>query len=162
MVLNKKPKKTLMTVLIFIIPFLTCLEVFADSGCNESDTCFNEGTGAVASPAGIKGSADYIRQYIAEGAGDMLLSYSQTLLFLNRVEMSGPEKTDFAILHTLIENSSVQLEKAKNTWNRLIMAADNTPYNPDVITKLEELDYTGFQMDRSSTINKDVFDTVAN
>ncbi|MCP5048508.1 MAG: hypothetical protein GY940_15165, partial [bacterium] len=49
----------------------------------------------------------------------------------------------------------------KNTWNRLIMAADNTPYNPDVITKLEELDYTNFQMDRSATINKGVFEAVA-
>lgn len=105
---------------------------------------------------GYTGSA--IEDYIIEGAGYFLNGYSDVLMFLNQVELSGTKGLDFTELNKLLDNALNHIKNAKNTYYSLIRAAEMTPYNETVTAKLIAFDYDSFMMNNG--LNNDIFQAV--
>jgi len=88
---------------------------------------------------------------IIEGAGYMLKGHSDYLLFLNRIELSELQGTDYNELRIILEKTIANLEQASGTYRELYRRASSTPYNPAVIEKLKAFDYYGFQREMGLT-----------
>jgi len=88
---------------------------------------------------------------IIEGAGYILKGHSDYLLFLNRIEISELQGTDYSELRSILEKTIANLEQASGTYRELYRRASSTPYNPVVIEKLKAFDYYGFQREMGLT-----------
>jgi hypothetical protein len=82
---------------------------------------------------------------IVNGAGFFLKSYSDTLLLLNRIEIADNNGVDYNELEGLVNSAIENMKRARESYANLKQAADRTPYNPLMITKLRSFDYNGFQ-----------------
>lgn len=85
-----------------------------------------------------------IRLHIIEAAGYFMKSYSDFLLFLNKVELADIESE--RINHTeclqMIDNTVAHMEKAKERYDTVKQIAYNTPYNQAVISRLLDSNYS--------------------
>ena len=99
-----------------------------------------------------------LRQYVIMGAGYFLESYSDALLFLNKIEMAELTGMDYSELRMMINNAVVNMKNARSAYLSLKQLADNTPYNQIVIDELKKFDYVGFPEKNESNgiIFKDV------
>jgi len=88
-----------------------------------------------------------IRTYVIEGAGYFLGSYSDILAFLNKVELAELKGTDYTELQKIIANAAADMQAAKDTYSNLVLIADVTPYDTDVIEELTAFDYSAFQQE---------------
>ncbi|NIM15992.1 MAG: hypothetical protein GTO45_28660 [Candidatus Aminicenantes bacterium] len=95
-------------------------------------------------PDGEKSGAS-IGFLIVQGAGYSLTAQSETLKFMNRIEMSEISGIDFNELEVIIAAAVDKMDRAKDVYWMLKVTADHTPYNPEVIEKLASFDYQGFQ-----------------
>ena len=86
-----------------------------------------------------------IRDYVIEGAGYFLESYSGFLLFLNKVELKELQGLDYNEVQMILNSAIEKMENARDVYTRLKQEADVTPYNPDMIDELMNFDYDGFQ-----------------
>ncbi|MCU0288934.1 MAG: hypothetical protein MUF15_21380 [Acidobacteria bacterium] len=85
-----------------------------------------------------------IDTYIEIGGGYFLKSHSDILLFMNKIEMSNINGSNYNEWQNILNSALNNLRKAKNTYAILIKTAEATPYNHDVIAKLESFDYASF------------------
>jgi hypothetical protein len=99
-----------------------------------------------------------ISTYVMEAAGYFLKSQSDMFLFLNKVELSDLEGTDFTELQTIIENAVLELQNANTKYSELIALADNTPYDQTVLQQLAVFDYAAFR--DSKGLNSVIYDDV--
>jgi len=147
--MNKQNKKSILKVIICIC-VLVCINImsFALIMGNRGECAFGEG--------GEKGIS--IKSYIIEGAGYFLSSYSDMLLFLNRVEMSELNGIDYNEMRDLLNKAIEKMEKTKDTYYHLTQTAEFTVYNRAMIFHLLSFDYQGFQKERGfgNTIFKEV------
>jgi hypothetical protein len=117
------------------------------------DNCDRGGTSSLAVP-----SSQTIEQYIVEGAGYYLQSYSDMLLLLNKVEMSEIYGLNYEEAQGIINSAINRLENAKTAYFGLKTLAAVTPYNPDVIHLLVTFDYKNFQKEKG--LNPYIFNQV--
>jgi len=146
--INKKKQIILKTIIGLIILLLFNYNSFSRIIANRGDCTFDNGD--------EKGFS--MNYYITEGAGYFLNSYSDMLLFLNKVEMSELNGIDYKELRTIIYKSIENMEKAKDAYYSLKQLAEGTPYNQSVINLLLTFDYDGFQNERG--LNSDIFKDV--
>ncbi len=106
---------------------------------NETDGGY-EGTGNGGKTAFVP-----IRAYVIEGAGYFLSSYSDILVFLNKIELAELKGIDYPELQKIIAGAVTNMQQAKETYFNLTQLADVTPYNTGVIEKLTVFDYSAFQ-----------------
>jgi hypothetical protein len=101
-----------------------------------------------------------ISAYIIQGAGYFLKGYSDTLLVVNRVEMSDLNGTDFVELKSLVDIAVTDMQLARDTYVALVNKANNTDYKQEVIDVLLNFDYNSFKLERglNGTIFNDVRD----
>ena len=92
---------------------------------------------------------------IMEGAGYFLKSHAQVLMLLNKVELSELHGMDYPGMQALVKDALENMEKADETYQSLISAARQTPYNPEVIAKLLVFDYETFR--ETNGLNSDIF-----
>lgn len=142
-------KSLSMFFLAAVILLFASSNAFALIYGNETDGGF-EGTGG-----GGKTTVTPIRTYVIEGAGYFLGSYSDILVFLNKIELAELKGIDYAELQKIIDNAVTNMREAKETYFDLTQLADVTPYNTDVIEKLTAFDYSAFQ--RENELNAAVF-----
>lgn len=139
-------KKTILKIfLVLFIILLANSYVFPRMYANSSDDAYEEGV--------KKGRS--LETDIVEGAGYFLMSYSDILLFLNKIEISDLEGTNYSQLRTIIDRAVVNMDQAKLVYISLIQMAETTPYNQQVINQLITFDYTGFQQEKA--LNGTVF-----
>ncbi len=130
-------KKTILTVML-VITFFTgqiFAFVYANHACRAHNACDEED---------YKSSGSSIGQMIIEGAGHFLMSHSEMLKLLNKIELSELTVPDYSELQGIINSSIESMEKASETYKNLISIAKETPYNMEVIEKLKIFDYTGY------------------
>jgi len=96
-----------------------------------------------------------MKSYIIEGAGYFLKSYSDYLLFLNRIEMSELNGIDYNELRIILKKAIENMQNAKNAYYNLKRTAKATPYNQDLINLLLSFDYDNFQ--KAKGLNRDTF-----
>ncbi|MDQ1353665.1 MAG: hypothetical protein QG657_3971, partial [Acidobacteriota bacterium] len=86
-----------------------------------------------------------IEGYVMEGAGYFLKSQSDTLLLLNKIELSDLNGVDYAELQQLVESALANMVNAKAKYSSLTQTADTAPYEQTVINLLKTFDYYSFQ-----------------
>lgn len=96
--------------------------------------------------------------HIVNGAGFFLNSYADTLLFLNRIELADTYGIDYNEIEGLVNAAIENMQRAKEAYSNLKQAAERTPYNPVMITKLRSFDYSEFQ--QANGFNPFVFERV--
>jgi lipopolysaccharide export LptBFGC system permease protein LptF len=120
--------------------------------CNNTDGVFkNNGNG-------ISASTDLIEQYIAEGAGYFLDSYSCTLQFMRKVELAINRELNYPELNQLLDSALTNMEQARATYKLLKETADQTSYNPAVIDALKNFNYDLYCY--SNGLNREIFNGV--
>lgn len=140
-----------------ILMAITALMMFTTNSfslwwCNNSDSAYNGGGDGLGAPAG------QIDEYIVEGAGYFLDSYSYTLQFMRKVELAENQEMNYPELRHLLESSLVNMQKARDTYKLLKETADITPYNPEVIEALKNFNYDLYcEINR---LNKEIFNGV--
>jgi hypothetical protein len=153
----------------FVLFFLVvCLVLMANTSgfalmkANDSDSAFvgggNKESQNFAPDSTSTGSA--IKDYLIEGAGYFLDSYSETLAFLKQVEVEELQGVDFAQLKVRVANAILYMEKANVAYINLKNLADSTPYNPEIIALLQTFPYTQHRLD--SNLIKSIFKEVQN
>ncbi|NIM12209.1 MAG: hypothetical protein GTO45_08860 [Candidatus Aminicenantes bacterium] len=103
-------------------------------------------------------SRGQMETYVVEAAGYFLKSHSDMFLFLNKVEMSDLEGTDFAGLQSIIDCAVVNMQNAQAKYSELTALADSTPYDQTVLQQLAVFDYAAFRDSKglNSVIYSDV------
>ena len=99
-----------------------------------------------------------IGQYVIEAAGYFLNSQSDFLLLLNKIEMMEIDGIDYAELQQVINNTVIDMEKARAKYYDLIQLADSTPIAIPRITQLMNFNYMSFQ--ESKGLNSGIYDEV--
>ncbi|NIM17290.1 MAG: hypothetical protein GTO45_35250 [Candidatus Aminicenantes bacterium] len=99
-----------------------------------------------------------IKTYIVESGGYILKGYSDIFLFLNKIEMSELNGTNYSELHEILVKAIENMTMAKKAYEQLITTAGTSAYNPDVINRLITFDYEGFQKEKGLIV--DVFSKV--
>ena len=99
-----------------------------------------------------------LKSYIIYGAGYLLRSYSDMMLFLDKVEMSELNGIDYTEMRNVLNKAIEKMEMANQYYFQLKQAADNTPYHQSAIESLVSFDYTGFQKERG--LNAVIFQDV--
>jgi hypothetical protein len=90
---------------------------------------------------GLGAPSGQIDQYIVEGAGYFLDSYSYTLQFMRKVELSDNLGLNYPELSQILDSALVNMQQAMDTYKLLKETADITPYNPEVIEVLKNFNY---------------------
>ena len=147
--MSKQKEKLILKVFFGLFAFIIFnSHSFSYIMANRGDCAFGGG--------GEKGGS--IKSYIIEGAGYFLNSYSDSLLFLNRIEMSEMNGIDYKELKGILYKAIENMENARDAYSNLKQTADNTPYNQAFINQLLYFDYAGFQKKRG--LNNAIFKTV--
>jgi len=82
---------------------------------------------------------------VIDGAAYFLSGYSDTLLFLNRIELSEKQELDYAELGKILNSAIGNMELMKKTYLSLNLKTESLPYDPVMIQKLKDFDYSEFQ-----------------
>jgi hypothetical protein len=151
--MSRKKDQSITKVFIFVfIVFVFYVGVFPIVKANDSDGGFDP-------PDGEKSNSG-IRRYVIEGAAYFLNAYSQITLFLNKIELSEIQGTDYNELQEIINRAAADMNAAKETYTTLKQIADITPYNQDVIAALADFDYQDFM--EKNNLDGYVFEKVKN
>ncbi len=154
----KSNKQTIFKVLIL------CMAIFLLNPQIYSRICSNGSGGGYPGDGdgnsncmAIKGNS-IIEAYIEAGGGYFLNAFSNIMSVSNRIEMANLKGIDYEELQNLIDNALNNIKNAKETYYTLIKIALNTPYDPEVISKLESFNYQAFMTEKSlnSVIFKEV------
>lgn len=118
------------------------------------------------SEGGFVGSGDEndtgttIGDYVVDGAGYFLESYTNILDFMKKVEWSQKQVVSNDELVKLLDTALDNMKQANQTYIGLKQLADTTPYNYAVIDALKSFDYDGFQVEKN--LNDGIFTGVRN
>jgi hypothetical protein len=140
--------------ILLAITFLSMLSTnsFTYWYANGSGTTYNSSSEGLSSPSSL---VDDIDQYIVEGAGYFLDSYSYTLQFMRKVELSANRELNYTELSQLLDTALGNMKQARDTYKRLQETAEVTPYNPVVIEELKNFDYDRYC--ENNGLNKEIF-----
>ena len=149
--MNYLKKFTILRIL-FVMTALMIFNTYSFSWwlSNGSENSYNNGSGD-----GLGAPTSPIAQYIAEGAGYFLDSYSCTLQFMTKVELSSQRGMNYPELSQLLDAAIINMEQARYTYKLLKETADNTPYNLDVIDALKKFNYNLYC--ETNGLNKEIF-----
>ncbi|MCU0288919.1 MAG: hypothetical protein MUF15_21305 [Acidobacteria bacterium] len=139
-----------------VLKVLTGVLVFCILQINGFSRLIGNGTSAAFDESG----QTVIESYIIEGAGYFLKSQSDTLLLLNKIELSDLNGANFTELQQLVNNSITAMENATAKYSILIQTTDNTPYRSSIIDRLPSFDYNSFQEARG--LNSVIFNQTLN
>lgn len=148
-------KFTILRILMVII----ALSIFNTNSfslwvSNGSETAYNGGD----EYSDTSKSTSQISQYIVEGAGYFLDSYSYTLRFMRKVELAGSRELNYPELGQMLDAALVNMQQARDTYILLKETADITPYNPVVIEALKNFNYDLYC--EINGLNKEIFTAV--
>jgi hypothetical protein len=94
-------------------------------------------------------ASNEIEGYVIEGAGYYLEAKSSLEDILNRVEFKDVKGIDYDELSLLVDNALVKIQAAAAIYEQLIVIAEKTPYNQEVIGHLKSFDYYKFMEENS-------------
>jgi hypothetical protein len=122
--------------LVLIIIGTFCFSYYAYNG---STGGYDQNT----PPPGIQGSIS-MEILVTEGAGYLFQTKANIQTLLNQVELRDLKGIDFEALNRLIKEALNNIAYTKLVFAALIEVAERTPYNLDVIEKLNKFDYKTF------------------
>jgi len=130
------PAKLIIAIVIGVIALT--VNVYPYIACNGSGIGYDGvGKSAIVISSPIEG-------YVIQGAGYFLNTGSAVYQLLTMVELQDSQGLDINALEKVADNAIVNIEKAAETYELLIKAAEATPYNDEVQAKLKSFDYEAF------------------
>lgn len=145
----------LTAALVFIIIMLSNNNLFSRIFFNGSGSGYDEpDTGEDL----IKNTAS-IDTLITEGAGYYLQGNADIQTLLNRVELQDLKETDYPEMQRLVDSALANITNARLTYEKLVIKAEATPYNPVVIEQLKSFDYNSFMLE--NRLNETIFKKAA-
>lgn len=99
-----------------------------------------------------------IEMYIIEGSGYYLGAVAGINNILQIYEDQDLNGIDFYRFNNLLDQALINMDKAITTYETLIMKAESTTYNKEVLEKLAGFDYYAFMIE--NRLNKDIFQQV--
>jgi hypothetical protein len=96
-----------------------------------------------------------LNSYIVYSASNMLNSYSDVLIFLNKFELSELRGVDFDELGEIINRAIDNLEKAKEYYVLINLHTNSLCYDYNILNCLKFFDYSSFQKEKG--LNSSVF-----
>lgn len=96
-----------------------------------------------------------IKSYVMEGAGYFLKSQADTLLLLNKIELSDLNGLNYTELQQLLNNAIINMENARAKYTALTQTADTATYQASIIDRLTIIDYYSFQ--QTNGLNSVIF-----
>jgi hypothetical protein len=99
-----------------------------------------------------------LSNYIVNGAGYYLKAYSETLMFLNRVEMSEVAAQDFNEMLDIVNRAIDNIKIAGEYYRSINARLAYLPYDFNIFYRLLYFDYAGFQ--REKGLNASIFQKV--
>lgn len=140
-------KKLLTLTILVIIIFAFNFNLFGYIWANRS--CEAYPLGCDPDPDGDgKSSEQSMGKLIIEGARYFIDSSIEYQKFLEKVELSDLEGTNFDAVKSIINSAILNLETAIAKYEALISIAKETPYRPEVIEALLNFDYSAFQTEK--------------
>ncbi|MCP5108265.1 MAG: hypothetical protein GY950_33070 [bacterium] len=136
-------KKLMMMLLIGMLTVILSTNVYSVINCNGAGGGYGDGGGGGEKSVGTDGD---IETYIVEGAGYYLAANTGVQALLRLVELQDVQGLDTGELAHVLDIAAVNIKKAVETYEKLIDAAEATPYNPLVQTALKEFDYNSFMI----------------
>ena len=122
--------------------------------------CWNGSTGGYdqnTQPPGIQSSIS-MEILVIQGASYFLNAQVKVQILLNHIELRDLKRIDFDVLNRLIKEALNNIVYTKLTFEELIKVAEVTPYNLDVIEKLNKFDYETFMKEHG--LNPFIFSMV--
>jgi hypothetical protein len=144
--------KILRILMVIAVLMMFNTSIFSWWWANGSGTAYNgsgDGGDGLGAPVG------QIDQYIMEGAGYFLDSYSYMLQFMRKVELADNMGLNYNELSQLLDAALVNMQQARNAYKRLKETAEITSYNPVVIEALKNFDYDRYC--EINGLNKEIF-----
>ena len=144
-----------LTLMTFIFIFFTGIYVNGYFLFNEPEILF------LTSPIendGLDTKYNTLKNLLIVGAGHFLQSNSDYQLFLKNVELSGIVEVNTGEILSALEGALNNLEKAKETYYKILQLAGTLEYNPLVQEKLRDFDYSGYC--EKNQLNQPVFQQV--
>jgi hypothetical protein len=133
-----------LSVVLFIVVFNSI--GFSWSIANTSDVIF---------PPGGKIASVSIGDYIVNGASYFLESYSDTIMFMKKIELSGNSGLNVDESSKLLDQAIANIKLAEGAYSSLTKETESLLYNSSVIEFLKKFDYDAFQVEISA--DKDIF-----
>ncbi len=99
-----------------------------------------------------------VKSMIVEGASNYLTAYSDYLLFLNQVELTGENNPGYEEMQTILNRCLEKLQRAKTAYLSIKQTTVNTPYNLEILYRLIFFNYDLFQWERG--LNPSIFKEV--
>jgi hypothetical protein len=106
---------------------------------NGSTGGYNEST----QPPGIQCNIS-MEILVTEGAGYFFQVHAKVQTLLNMVELQDIKSIDYIKLNQLVNSALINIINARLSFEELIKVAESTPYNLEVIEKLNCFDYENF------------------
>jgi hypothetical protein len=147
--MRKKRKQLIFKVLILCMTiFLFKSDAFSVILTNRGGDAYEDDGGGKSNCMDIKENS-IIEDYIEEGGGYFLNTYSNIMSISNRIETANLQGIDYEELKKILDIALINIKNARTTYALLIQTALNTPYYQEVISKLENFHYHSFMTDRS-------------
>ncbi len=99
-----------------------------------------------------------IEMYIVEGSGYYLRAVASINNILKLYECQDLNGIDFYYLNKLLNKALIDIDNAITAYETLIMKAESTPYNKEILAKLAVFDYYTFMTEKR--LNKEIFQQV--
>jgi hypothetical protein len=151
-VINKYPILTVS--MFFIILMLSNNSLFAYISFNGSGSGYNDtNTGS-----DLTKNTASIDSLITESASCYLQGKADIQTLLNLVELQDVRGVDYTELQRLIASAVEHITNARLAYEKLVVTAKRTPYNPAVIEQLKDFDYNSFMLE--NRLNETIFKKV--
>ena len=150
-----KTKKIFLTVLIGTLLFAGSSYAYARLHSNHSDNAFDGGDGTASTGEVALAYSSTIRELIIRGAEYFFRAHADINSLSESTERSDLYGADFFTLWWTVNSALQNMNTARYYYQELQCKANQTPYNPTVINKLNGFDYDSFQ--EQNGLIKDIF-----
>lgn len=139
---NKRFISKVLVGILILVGFTICGFPFICH--NGAEGVYGSGSSTGSSTGGGEINSISIEDYIVEGGGYYLKANSAIQTLLQMVEWQDFQGMDYNELQHVLDKAISNMYGAIFAYQILILKAEGTPYNEDVLKKLAEFDYQSF------------------
>ena len=149
-------KRIIITIFLVQFIFVASLDLFGYFSYNRSCEAFTSQCDP--DPGGRTKSAT-LGHMIIDATSFFLQSHSDYQLFLKKIEQSEIYGVDYSELQTIINKAIDSIALAHSSYYEIWQTSKTLDYNPFILEKLRNFDYTQYQVDHN--LNSSMFNEVS-
>lgn len=153
----KQKKLSVKSLLITVITIFLCMNVYSYIDHNGAGIGY-ESSGESSGGSSICSQNNEIEYFIMLGAGHYLDAKTHIQQLLKAVEWQDIRGVNYFEMQVQVENALFHMKNAAYIYEKLIAAAEVTPYNKTVQALLKDFDYDDYML--VNGLNENLFDIV--